>query len=74
MLLLGEIAALLALDEPGADSHIQVFNDTEDVVLFERLLNRIEKHSHKLLHVLLLKALSCVPTKAVSQVCGASER
>ena len=74
MLLLGEIAALLALDEPGAHSHVQVFNDTEDVVLLERLLNRVEKHPHKLLHILLLKALSCVPTKAVCQVRGASER
>lgn len=52
---------------------VYFFDDTEDVVDFEALLDGIEKDAHKLLNILLLEALAVVPLEAACQLIGHRE-
>ena len=61
------ITTLLAFDIAGAIAHIEIIDNTIDIVLFKRLLYSVKENSHELLHVLLLKALTCVPAEAAGQ-------
>ena len=60
-------------EKVSASSSIEVFDDSVDVALLERLLDRIEKYPHELLHVLLLERLLIVPLEAFSQLRGCGE-
>ena len=60
-------------EKVSASSSIEVFDDSVDVALLERLLDRIEKYPHELLHVLLLERLLIVPLEALRQLRGCGE-
>ena len=60
-------------EKVSASSSIEVFDDSVDVALLERLLDRIEKYPHELLHVLLLERLLIVPLETFSQLGGRGE-
>ena len=52
---------------------VDFFNNTEDVVDFEALLDGIEEDTHKFLDILLLEALAVVPLEAACQLIGHRE-
>ena len=61
------ITTLLAFDITRAIAHVEIIDNTIDIVLFKRLFYSVKEYSHELLHILLLKALTGVPAEAASE-------